>query len=632
LEKETLLVGFDYLVPDYPDLDILDQKLENLLMALDMPPSLVDLDKIIETSSKNSKLFKSALRAGVRDTQEFKRIYNVERRIWTPEAGEALAVEMTQLLKTPTGTMKLRPIQAIALLEMGVLKGLVGPMRAGAGKTLVTFLAPYVMNAKRPILLMPAKLIDIKRAQLAELAKHWKVAYWLVFMSYESLSRVKQKFFLDITKPDLVLADEGHKLKNPKASVTKVVKKYIKEAKVPYATFSGTFTTRSIQDYAPQAEWALHEKCPVPIIWSEVEEWGNAIDERPRTAFRMDPGALSKFADGKTDLASVREGFQRRVTETPGVVATYDKLTNCSLTICRSTLEAPSEVKKAFALLREKKERPDGWAFASGLQVAEYERQLALGFYYKYKVNPPMPWLASRRSYAYFSRYVLTNNRQNINSELQVRNAYDRGDLDYYREKLEEECGPDPLGHWRKTKPEFIPEQEVVWLSEYALDYCATWLKEPGIVWVRHVEFAETLSRKTGIPYAGAGGTTKDGIMIEHLEGKQVIASIGSNQEGRDLQAWDRCLVTASMGGAAWEQLLARVHRDGTEKEEVTYEALSLCAAHESGFQQALLDADYIAQTTKQEQRLRYADVIWPESKPDMYDPIFNKDFSGYPE
>lgn len=39
------------------------------------------------------------------------------------------------MLKTPRGTMRLRPIQAIALAEIGMYGGLFGPIPVGEGKT-----------------------------------------------------------------------------------------------------------------------------------------------------------------------------------------------------------------------------------------------------------------------------------------------------------------------------------------------------------------------------------------------------------------------------------------------------------------------------------------------------------------
>lgn len=67
-------------------------------------------------------------------SEEFRRILALPRR--TPEDIEAVTDRMTEILKTPAGTMRLRPIQAMALLEMGMTRGMFGIIRVGGGKCL----------------------------------------------------------------------------------------------------------------------------------------------------------------------------------------------------------------------------------------------------------------------------------------------------------------------------------------------------------------------------------------------------------------------------------------------------------------------------------------------------------------
>src|SRR5438128_2692375 len=95
-------------------------------------------------------------RRSVANSQELKRILALPRRV---ADGSDLVEPLTQALKTPTGTQTLRPVQAQALYDMGTYGGLFGPLRVGSGKTLVTLLAPLLLEAKRPVLLLPANLI-----------------------------------------------------------------------------------------------------------------------------------------------------------------------------------------------------------------------------------------------------------------------------------------------------------------------------------------------------------------------------------------------------------------------------------------------------------------------------------------
>ncbi len=575
------------------------------------------LNTELETTSKNSRLFRAGQAGGVRHSEELDRILSLPRRSYTDLEAEILADELTAVLKTPTGKQRLRPKQAVSLLEIGQHRGLMGSLRAGAGKTLIFFLTPYILNSARPVLLMPAKLIDSKLRELQELSEHWRVAYWLNFLSYQSLSRLSKENYLSDLRCDCLLADEAHKLKNRKAACTRRVKEYLDvNVDVPFVFGSGTVTKRSIQDYHHLSNWALRAMSPVPREWAVAEEWGNAIDERPRSMFRTEPGALTKFSDGETDLVKVREGFQKRVTETPGVVSTQDKLVDCSLVVSRYHLEPSQPVTEAFNKLRTKWQTPDGWPLVGGLAVAQHARELALGFYYRWEPRAPHDWLEARKAWAAFVRHILTYNRSRLYSEMQVALACAKGKLP-----------ADEYHAWTQIKDTFKPNSVSVWVSDHALKACAAWLAEDkGIVWTEHKDFAHVLSEVTGVPYCGAGGVDKTGRPIEDFRGESVIASIASSFEGRNLQAWCRNLVTSPPGqGLIWEQLLARTHRDLQLEDEVTYEVLSGCAEHETAFNQARLDAAYIAETTGQEQRLRYGDIIWPEEI--RHGSVWNKDW-----
>ena len=90
-------------------------------------------------------------------SRELDRILALPRRQW---ADEGFAAELTKCLKRPGGTMTLLPIQAQALCELIASDGLVAPIRVGGGKTLITLLAPFVVRAKRPLLVTRASLLE----------------------------------------------------------------------------------------------------------------------------------------------------------------------------------------------------------------------------------------------------------------------------------------------------------------------------------------------------------------------------------------------------------------------------------------------------------------------------------------
>jgi hypothetical protein len=355
------------------------------------------------------------------------------------------------------------------------------------------------------------------------------------------------------------------------------------------------------------AKWSLGEKAPLPLHYPELEEWANALDERPRASFRTAPGALERFAEDGLEIESIRKGFARRVVETPGVVATNDKLVGCSLVVLRLQRDPPPEVERAFVTLRTQWTAPDGWEIFDAMQLAQKARQIGLGFSYEYADPwPPKPWLDARRAWGKFVRDTLKSNKRGLDSELQVAQACARGWL------------PDEeYQAWRNLRDSFVPVRRTRWLSDFALNACEEWLndgpKQGKILWCEHIEFSEELSRRTGLPYCGAGGVDKDGSPVEALEGKPVILSIQSSGEGRNLQPWSKSLIVSPpASGLAWEQVLARTHRDGQEEDEVTYDVLTTCAEHESAFLQALNDAEYRSSTTLQPDRLTYCDLLWP--------------------
>jgi hypothetical protein len=233
----------------------------------------------------------SAVRA-VQLTRELTRIVNLPRRTWDEQDPETIrfAAELSALIRRPGGTMTLRPVQAMALLDAGTLNGLVGPIQVGGGKTLISGLVPWIMKGiRRPLLITRANLLQKTEREFRELAVHWPIPNFIRKVSYESLGRANHATLLQDYQPDLIICDEAHKLKNPKAAVTRRVARYMGE--VPgtrFVAISGTLTHRSIRDYAHLVIWALKsQNAPVPTTFSEIEEWGEAIDEKPNVRDRQ---------------------------------------------------------------------------------------------------------------------------------------------------------------------------------------------------------------------------------------------------------------------------------------------------------------------------------------------------------
>lgn len=556
-------------------------------------------------------LFQQAAEAAgvgeVKPNDELRRIARLPRRLWDSYA-EELADELTVILRAPGGTMRLRPIQAVALAEIGTVGGMFGPIRVGAGKTLVSLLAPECAFACRPLLLVPASLVGKTERDQAVLRAHWRLPEFVRIMSYEWLGRVQAAEALEDYRPDLIVCDEVHRLKNPRAAVTRRVRRYMSECpETKFVGMSGTVTKRSIKDYAHIIRWTHKpDAVPIPRWHGDLELWADALDERKGQIRRADPGALRVLCNEDEDRAwdqeprrTARRAYRRRLVETPGVVATKETPIDASIRVRGVEPPVSKAIDEAFARLRYRWETPDGWPIADGLAMFRHARELALGFYYVWDPRPPAHWLEARRAWAAFVRNVLRHSRK-LDSELQVRNRF--GDAD--------ECRA-----WLAVREEFVPNTEPRWIDASVLRFATAWAhKHKGIVWTEHTCFGELLSKTSGIPYYGRKGLDERGNPIDvHSPGTPLIASIQSNSTGRNLQAWSSNLI-ASMpaNGMQTEQLFGRTHRDGQDADEVLFDVLVSCAEHVGAFWQAVRDCEFVHDSTGSPQKLLVADVDMP--------------------
>lgn len=539
----------------------------------------------------------------VKDSSELRRVLALPRRQASPED---LVDALGEVLAKPGGKMRLRPVQAQALWDLGSVGGLFAPATVGAGKTLISFLAPVVCFSTRPLLIVPAKLLAKTEREKAILSAHWLIPSIRV-VSYEWLGRVQGADALEKYQPDLIIADECHKLKNLRgAAVARRTNRWFKDGnKTKCVALSGTITKRSLHDYAHILQWIYGPKeYPLPVTYPEREVWADALDARKSQAVAH-PGALRVFCDAEEQLLwksdptrAARKAYRRRPVDTPGVVATEETPIDASLVIQHLEPSVSVEVEDAFEVLRRDWETPDGWPLVDGLEMFRHARELSQGFYYRWDPRPEKMWLDPRKAWCKFVRERIKGSSK-YDSELQVRQAY--GDAPQWKA-------------WEAVRGTFEPNTVPVWLDYYLVEVVEKWVAEgggPGIVWTEHRCVGTMLEEKLGITYYGRRGTSSKGVMIEdHPPEKPLIASIQSNAEGRNLQAWNRSLVLSPPpNGAQWEQLLGRLHRAGQEADEVTYDVLMTCTEHVTAFEQARKDAEYVQDSIGLSQKLLLANI-----------------------
>lgn len=544
--------------------------------------------------------------ATVEATPEFQRIVNIPRRQWTKEETDEAVTRLTQALKMPRGTMTLFPAQAQALTEIGIYGGLFGPIPVGDGKTLISLLAAYVLDAKRPVLLLPAGLLAKTQRERIDLAKHWRIPLGLRMISIESLGRANQAQVLESYKPDLIIIDEAHKLKNKQAgAVRRVLRRHDAEPNTKFVIMSGTMTKDGLDDFEHMARWSLGDNSPLPTGSGELKKWADVLDKK-RSLLRTDPGVLLSLCNEeerkRPRFEAARLGFQRRLLDTPGVITTQGADVASSIYISDRILEPKQVTNDNFRKLRSEWKTPDDWELMQAVDVWRHACELICGLHYVWDPRPPERWRTARSDWNKFVRETLAKSRT-LDTPHQVELAVLDGTL---------RVGKHYLDAWQAVEGTFKPNTKPIWHDDSCLNLAQKWGEEdPGIIWTEHSFFGRALAKRAGWEYFGRDGLNAAGVPIDlpkaAHEGKTIVASRKANATGRNLQAWNRNLVV-SLPGCGLEQLIGRTHRPGQEKDEVYIDIVFGCAEHVTAWESAVLEAKMVHDMLGQRQKLLLAD------------------------
>lgn len=434
---------------------------------------------------------------------------------------------------------------------------------------------------------------------------------------------------------------------------------------------SGTITTQTPKDFAHIAHWCLPGgRAPVPSTYVELDRWHNALGVNVSEFARLMPGELIRFCDSRENglepTQAARVGFGRRMFETPGIVGTNDDNVKASLQISAwepaglggRTYPESAAIDDAFAMLRGDEARctvvygnegaevtgdpkymggklppcenyEQGWELVDGVEVYRHALELSLGFFYIWKDPPPAYWLEARRFWKKFVRSIVGLGK--IDSELECAQAAHR-----FQRTIDDMLAADgkdphkdpaiggahPYDHWVRVRESYKKEQKAVWICDSVLKSCADWLhsNSRGILWTSHIAFGRKLEEFCGVPYFAQEGRDSRGRVLDECAqsanafGGPIIASLGANKTGRDLQfKWDSNLIMHPMSdGAEAQQQLARTHRDGQDSDTVTAELFMGCVEHAAAFELAQTRARYIEDISQERQRLNFADVLVP--------------------
>jgi len=613
---------------------------------------VIPIDKLVAPPNTRAKLsdwqvaesapprtFGGNFKPEVKDSEELRRVLALPRRTLPDTAkSEAFIIYMTDKYKRHNTNCicatkrrkcitKLRRAQAWALYEMSHTKGLLGSIGVGHGKTLLGLLAPMALGLKPgqiAVLLVPpsnvGEIIDeyelaSQHFNLTSITVHSSGNYTrrvpgtpaLHVMPYSRLSRPEATAWISQVNPAAIIADECDKLRNPQTATTsRVLRQFANEPTTLFCGWTGSLTDSSIEDYAHLSTLALRYESPLPNKPIVVKDWARALDPGE---FVAPAGALLNMcAPGE----NVRQGFQRRLRETQGVITTTEAAISAPLVISERTAPPiPRVVSDALSELRRSMVRPDGEEFVEALEVAKCARELACGFYYRWifpKGEPEaliIDWFAKRKRWNKELRDFLRDRKEGLDSPKLATDAAKRywGDIEGDAPKWKAEHWPA----WRDVESLVKPDQEAVRLSDYLAADAAEWgLTNRGIIWYGHVELGQWIAELSGLNRHSGGPKARDKILAETGE-RSIIASIHSHGRGRNgLQfLFDNQLIASPPSSAtAWEQLLGRLHRIGQESGTIRAQYYAHTEEFESAIRQALLRAEYVSGTMGAAQKI----------------------------
>lgn len=578
--------------------------------------------------------------AGVVPTGEFDRVFNLPRRVVTPESVDVDA--WTAYLRNPDYVptprdppMRLFFSQALALAELSRVRGLIVVEEAGSGKTMIGALAATILNSQAAMYFCPASAYsDLVEKSIPELQRQFRVSKNLTFWKYSQLSSQLSRNLLFQQMPDLIICDEAHLFKNENAARTNRFLEYLQAyPKTIVIPMTGTPSVRNLRECAHYYILALRGAAPIPLPSDERNLWGDALgsDLRMDAPQRPPVGALVRFAEflspeeraaiGDDELELARAGYGRRLAETPGVIQQEEIAVKIPLVVRFPRLNVSPRIREAFQHFRSEGMMPGGEIAVDAKEQARSARELIFGFYYRWvwpenKRNER--WLEARRNWnKYVRNKVIYEKESKLDSRGLVENACKAWEM-YRWAKREHRTDlaqafidqgipmldSPQYREWKAIEHEYTPVTKTEWIDGYMLDAIQEWLeKNHGVAWVEHTAIGMAL-RERGVIYYGGGD---DDIWRET---RSCAASIDAHYQSKNLQQWHRCLYPfPPSNGARWEQSLARFHRRKQLAECVYADVWESCAEARRAFAQAYEDARYASRITSKPQRLVRAQI-----------------------
>lgn len=577
---------------------------------------------------------------------------------------------------------RFHPIQVDAILTYENYGMLLAPIGVGHGKTLIMLAtAAKAMKAgvKRSLYLVPSSVMPQLVDNDIAWARQRAVLYGLPFhiiggsklhrkavatsgrigcyvMPYSLLSSPDAQDLLESINPDLILGDEAHNVRHPRAARTKRLMSFIQSRKlagkpVNCEWASGTITSKSVMDYHHLVV-PFGEYCPLPRTGGAAVEWASVLDSnqeynedktgpvRPLLSWAMHQ---EKGPDCPSTGTGFRRAYRYRLITNPVVVATGDSEIGTSLTIQQINTELipsyPGAAELRRLQLRVQKEwlTPAGDEIEHAFHMYKWLYELSAGMYND--LYWPEPETVARRltvpmnaaeellvfakqRHAVLNEYnrelrtwLQSTHIKNLDTPMFVARSFARvGNKDVKNEKM--------YMLWFQAKKmleanPLMPDRDsrVVRLCDYKIGAAIKWAEAhpDGILWYYHNGVGDWLHEM--LPddlYCPAGDAFNRSILQSH--GRRVLASVSAHGTGKNLQFHQHQLFVQPLRSAQlMEQALGRLHRFGQEADELFADMLiQQRMTGEPTFDQlvyaaCLNDGLYIQQTTGSKQKVIYS-------------------------
>jgi len=520
----------------------------------------------------------------------------------------------------------LRPTQCQSLAALRQYGGLLAGLGVGHGKTLVALLAGMVADCDAALVLVAPVTIPRFREVLADLQETYRLPPTRL-VSWGELSRASGWQALQSASEGAsrlcVVADETHMARNASAARTSRLMRFLDETPGRvFVALSGTLTTRRLADYAHLAARALGNHSPVPrgregAIWDAVlaNEYQSPADlahVAPLWAWAdvTKGSAMPKCGPIMPEqvLRKLHAAYGERLASCPGVVLTQDASCDAALRIFKVAGKFP-DIKKIWQLAEDVSKTcrdPDGIELPDDAEIAKIAKRLSFGYFYRWQWpgdKADVEWLDARQAWARACRNIIRENRaQGLDTEALVAAAAQR-ELAARGPVANWACA---WARWAAVKDRPGPTPVPVWVTDEPLSHLVQIARTqaPALIWYDEVAVADKL-RQLGVEVVAAG---------EKVQGapRVLAVSLRSHGTGLDgLQAWARAVYACvPANGSAWEQALGRQHRQGQQADEVCAWVPAWAGPQTHAFQTARRDAEWIATTTGNAQKILIAQVV----------------------